>query len=155
LGNLKIYPDLVKVPVNFFTFPTNFQKALKRAFSILMMIAVMLPALTRVGVLADYVIHREYIVNVLCVNKREPLVMCNGKCYLSKQWKKADEQEHKQAPKNVKEKAPVLYCQYRMAIDFFLVPCVEEHLPSIGYSRSFLPSAFLEDIFRPPSARMV
>lgn len=120
-----------------------------------MMIAVMLPALTKVGVLADYVIHKEYISNVLCVNRNEPLVMCNGKCYLSKQWKKADEQEQKQAPKNVKEKAPVLYCQYRVAIDLFHVPCAEEHLPLIGYFVSFLSSAFLEDIFRPPSASLV
>jgi len=59
----------------------------------------------------EYLINREYIANVLCVNKNNPEIKCNGKCYLNKQLKKANEAEQSgnQAvpPKIEMEKYPV------------------------------------------------
>lgn len=37
------------------------------------------------------------ITQKLCVNKNKPQLHCNGKCYLSKQLKKAAENEKKQS----------------------------------------------------------
>ncbi len=36
-----------------------------------------------------YQLEREYVSNVLCENKEEPELECNGKCYLAKQLKAA------------------------------------------------------------------
>ncbi len=36
----------------------------------------------------DYLINNEYIKEVLCINKAEPELKCNGKCHLAKQLKK-------------------------------------------------------------------
>ena len=41
----------------------------------------------------DYHINKEVITSKFCVNKNKPKLKCNGKCYLSKQLKKAADQE--------------------------------------------------------------
>lgn len=43
--------------------------------------------------LIEYMIRYDYISKVLCENKDVPKMHCNGKCYLSKQIKKAQEEE--------------------------------------------------------------
>lgn len=40
--------------------------------------------------LAEYAVNYDYIVNTLCVNKTKPELHCNGKCYLSKELAKAN-----------------------------------------------------------------
>lgn len=46
--------------------------------------------------LIEYVANYDYIATVLCENKDQPELECNGKCYLTKQLAKdaADEQEN-------------------------------------------------------------
>lgn len=38
-------------------------------------------------------LNQEYIAKVLCVNKANPQMKCNGHCYLMKQYKKAQQEE--------------------------------------------------------------
>ncbi|UII25468.1 hypothetical protein LVD15_19485 [Fulvivirga maritima] len=39
----------------------------------------------------EFEINKGYIQEVLCINKNEPITVCGGKCYLSKQLKKVAE----------------------------------------------------------------
>jgi len=39
----------------------------------------------------EYEINKKYIAEVLCKNKDRPEMHCNGKCYLKKQLKKAND----------------------------------------------------------------
>ena len=41
----------------------------------------------------DYIVNYEYITKVLCVNKAQPKLKCNGKCHLMKELAKASESE--------------------------------------------------------------
>lgn len=54
--------------------------------------------------LVEYVVNYEYIVENLCENKEEPVLKCNGKCYLSKQIAKEVENDTKDSSKNKKVK---------------------------------------------------
>ncbi len=45
--------------------------------------------------LAEYIINYDYIVNVLCENRKKPQLQCNGKCYLAKQFSKESKQNQK------------------------------------------------------------
>lgn len=45
----------------------------------------------------DFEIRRDYIVANLCENRDRPILLCNGKCYLTKRVKDAREKEEKQA----------------------------------------------------------
>lgn len=49
--------------------------------------------MSRGVVVADYLLNRDYIAKVLCVNRDKPEMKCNGKCHLAKQLKKQDEAE--------------------------------------------------------------
>lgn len=44
----------------------------------------------------EYYINYDYIVNVLCENKDKPKLKCNGKCYLNKQVKEANNTKNEQ-----------------------------------------------------------
>ena len=68
----------------------------------------MLPNLTKIGILIDFKINQDFIAEVLCINREKPMTMCNGKCYMSEQLKKVEEQEEKQATNNKKERLRVV-----------------------------------------------
>ena len=40
--------------------------------------------LYKLGVITYFQLHREYIAEVLCINKEEPIAMCYGQCFLQK-----------------------------------------------------------------------
>lgn len=42
--------------------------------------------------LAEYISNYDYIVNVLCENRDQPQLNCNGRCYLAKQLAGESEQ---------------------------------------------------------------
>lgn len=49
--------------------------------------------------LVEYAVNYEYIVENLCENKEEPVLKCNGKCYLSKQIVKETQNDKKESSK--------------------------------------------------------
>ena len=49
-----------------------------------------------------YVLDYDYIATILCINKEEPELKCNGKCYLKDQLSKVDnggEKDNQSGPK--------------------------------------------------------
>lgn len=44
----------------------------------------------------DFNLRRDYIADFLCINKDEPIIVCNGQCYLDNQLKKAQNQQDKE-----------------------------------------------------------
>ncbi len=44
----------------------------------------------------DYELRKDYIIQNYCVNKNRPELNCDGKCYLAKQIKAAEQQEQQQ-----------------------------------------------------------
>lgn len=120
-----------------------------------MIIAVMLPNLTKIGILIDFKINQDFIAEVLCINREKPMMMCNGKCYLSKQFAKAEEQEEKQAPINKKERFEVVYYCGKSAFDFlFYTNCYLTKL-NPAWIDEFYTSSFIADIFRPPKFNLI
>ncbi len=114
---------------------------------------MMLPILTKIGILIDFRINQDFIAKVLCVNKDKPNTACNGKCYLSEQLKKVEEQKEKQAPNNPKvEKLEVLYYYYKNSFDYLRI-IAGNHLIEINttYKNSLYSFTFVTDIFHPPN----
>ena len=58
----------------------------------------------------DYFVNYQYISEVLCINKEKPMSTCNGKCYLSKQLKEAQqtEKQDKKIPTVEQERTPII-----------------------------------------------
>ncbi len=60
----------------------------------------------------EYLLNQDYIAKVLCINKEEPEIQCNGKCYLMKQIKKKEDKKKKSMPKIDMEKYSVFFFDF-------------------------------------------
>lgn len=58
------------------------------------------------------------ITEKLCINKNNPNLHCNGKCYLSKQLKKAEENEKKQSKSLLEKDEVVTVYEDQIAITY-------------------------------------
>jgi hypothetical protein len=59
-------------------------------FYLLYLLAMVKPVMPVIEYYANY----DYIANELCENKDKPYLECNGKCYLEKQIKKVNHNNH-------------------------------------------------------------
>jgi hypothetical protein len=60
------------------------------------------PLAYKTFMLIHYSVHYTYYAEVLCENKDNPMLECNGKCAISKELKKAEE-----GKRNAEEQIPV------------------------------------------------
>ena len=51
----------------------------------------------KLGVITYFDLNRDYIAEVLCINKEEPLTICHGQCFLNKNLKVAESASGDQA----------------------------------------------------------
>ncbi|MGC3947860.1 MAG: hypothetical protein QM762_25690 [Chryseolinea sp.] len=63
---------------------------MKRITSIGLVLLMSLQCFYKLGVITYFTINREYIAEVLCVNKSEPIPLCQGSCFLKKNLDLAD-----------------------------------------------------------------
>ena len=122
----------------------------KKAFSILMVVILLFPSLSRIGILIDFKINQDFIAEVLCINKEEPMTVCNGKCYLSSQLKKGIEQEEKQAPPAKKETLNLVYCIPKLSVFISDLSPLDFLELKPFLKADFYGEGFLTSIFRPP-----
>lgn len=120
-----------------------------------MIMAMMLPSLTKLGILIDFKINQDFIAEVLCINRDKPLNKCNGKCYLSKKLKKAEEQEEKQLPTIKLTKLEMLCCASKNHFDFLKYTFTYLSRLNAAYAREFYFFSFIADIFHPPKLRLI
>ena len=64
---------------------------MKRVIAILLLLTVVAPALLKFSSVVNYMVEYDYYVNVLCENKDQPELKCNGTCHLAKEIKQAEE----------------------------------------------------------------
>ena len=69
---------------------------LKRFVAILLILTVISSNLTKCIVFATFKINQKYIATNLCENRDKPQMNCEGKCYLMKKLKQAEEKEQQQ-----------------------------------------------------------
>ncbi len=116
----------------------------------------MMPFLIRIGILIDFKINQEFIAKVLCVDKEKPMSTCNGKCYLSEQLKKTEEQQRDQVPtSNEKDRYEVVY--YSQIEKYHLLISTDGHSEKkISYYRDcFYHYNYFPDVFHPPKFYLV
>lgn len=66
---------------------------LRRLISLFLLLAVMSANFSRLFVYAGFGLNQKYIASTLCENRSRPWLHCNGKCYLMKKVKQAEERE--------------------------------------------------------------
>ena len=75
---------------------------MNRYLTILLLFALLGSSFSRFAVYAAFDANQKYIAEQLCENKSRPEMHCNGKCYLMKKLKAAEEREKKEDKANLK-----------------------------------------------------
>ncbi|WP_229207969.1 hypothetical protein [Dyadobacter beijingensis] len=99
----------------------------------------------------DYELRKEYIIANLCVNRDNPIVVCEGQCYLAKRVVDAKNQDERRAEQTYM--AQLLYQVMDTRKPFvFTVPEYFETPPAVSYDyfSPFFSRISATDIFHPP-----
>ena len=120
-----------------------------------MIVAILLPGLTRLAIFIDFKINQDFIADAYCINKDEPLSLCSGKCYLTEQLKKANEKEEKQIPVSQKERLEITYFTPQTAFYAGLLESQVKKFTIPPYRSPFHPTAISIGIFRPPQSALI
>jgi len=64
---------------------------MKKLLSILLLIVYVSILFRPIYPYLEYAINKDYIAQVLCINKDEPVLQCDGKCHLKKEIEKAND----------------------------------------------------------------
>src|SRR5690606_34537987 len=79
---------------------------LQKIVSILLLFAFSAQMFSQLGVLAGYELNKEYIIEKFCVNRDNPEMHCDGKCYLKK--KLQQDQQRKNSENNINDRMDIL-----------------------------------------------
>lgn len=101
----------------------------------------------QLSLFAWYSINKQVIAEKLCVNKANPKLHCEGKCYLGKQLQKAEEGEKKSAANILKEKNEFIS-------NHSMIQCFQPYqtkTSKLYYPTSLnLPNSPVFDVIHPP-----
>lgn len=115
----------------------------------LLIFSVLTVNYSRLFVYAGFKLNQSYISAKLCENRNRPLLHCNGKCYLMKKIRAAEEKENNaeaQAQKNLFQ--DVCLISYTPGSASPVHTVIAEKFPA-ARNAGGLPDAHLS-IFRPP-----
>lgn len=114
---------------------------------------VVYPTFTKLSILIDFKINQDLITELFCINKEEPITVCSGKCYLSKELKKADDSEKNATIPVSKLDLPyVLFtCQTSTPQSYDSVN--EKQLS--GFLSPLYDSIYILNIFHPPQLNLI
>jgi hypothetical protein len=101
----------------------------------------------QLGLFAWYNVNKQAITEKLCVNKAKPELHCDGKCYLGKQLKKAEEGEKRSTANTLKEKQEYVQKKYSLHL---VQPFVTHSIFAIKVSEFSLPSSPVLEEISPP-----
>lgn len=119
---------------------------LHRALAILLLFALVGTNFSWLLVYAGFNANRTYVATALCENKARPSMHCNGKCYLMKKLREADEQQKSEGRQNQKNLSQESILKAGFTIKFHASFLAIISTPYI--MRGFQPVARV--IFQPP-----
>ena len=73
-------------------------RSVKRLVAIAFILLLSAQCIFKLTIITYFQANRDYIAEVLCVNKEKPMTMCMGQCFLDRNLSLADDETPKQAP---------------------------------------------------------
>lgn len=97
---------------------------------------------------AGYEWNKQYIAQEFCVNKDKPELHCNGKCYLMKKLKQAEEKEQKQEKQEQKMQVQEAFVPVNFVFRRYLIREFNFYIPVC----TGLPRSAQASVFHPPQS---
>lgn len=82
-------------------------RPVKTIISIALILLMSMQSFYKLGVLTYFQLNREYIAEVLCINKEKPITMCYGQCFLDKNLDLANDEAPKSTAPTGKDKVEI------------------------------------------------
>ncbi|MEH0154502.1 hypothetical protein V6R21_10185 [Limibacter armeniacum] len=102
-------------------------------------------------IFADYELRKEYIAEVLCVNRNRVELACAGKCYLKKQLNKAKQAEEQQKKQETSTMVVFLaFPDYQLTDEPFTDTFASYSKPDYFTYDEVIRSSYFADILQPP-----
>lgn len=121
---------------------------IRRIIALALLLAMLSPILAKLFVYAEFNSNQAYIAATLCENRDRPELNCEGKCYLMKKLKAAEDKEKKQENQ----------AQKKASVDLFFVeetvaPVLVMTIPAQkkASAQKFSLPEFDREIAHPPS----
>lgn len=121
-------------------------------FGLLFATLIFLQPVSKAAIFISFKLNQEYIAKNLCENKDKPKMHCNGNCQLMKDLKKAEKQEQKNVPFELKESSESVYYQALISYEFLKETLEFLNSKSFFYQLEKRPSDYLSNIFHPPQS---
>lgn len=123
---------------------------LKRVIVFFLLTCVIGSYFSRDFAFATFTLNQKYIAEQLCVNKDKPWMHCNGHCYLMNKVKQAEENERKQANKDLRTNLQITwYYQPSGLTEKFSATDSIARSFKIHYASRYT-NQYNSSIFRPP-----
>ncbi|QNK63734.1 hypothetical protein H7F33_04345 [Pedobacter sp. PAMC26386] len=103
---------------------------------------------SQVFVHAGFELNENYIVSKLCINRDKPQMHCNGKCYLMRKLKQAEQKEKNREHENQRSMHQVGVIVEKTSFNPYMNCVVQKYKSELPFR---LP-AYAADIFQPPRA---
>lgn len=130
---------------------------MKLICSITMLCAVLFQVTLKPLAMLQWKINQDIITEKYCVNKQNPMMHCDGKCYLAKQFRKLEMEEQKERSKHpfpaqqLKQAETVFVCPQTCSLLIRKEPTDQNAVLFIS-SKNLIPQGFQTDCFHPPQA---
>jgi hypothetical protein len=121
----------------------------RRLLVLLLICSLFAENISRLLVTAAFELNRPYIAEYFCVNKDKPLLHCDGKCYLARKLKEAEEKEKQSEKESLKVSYQPASIVEKTIWTFPVPPNKEIHQP---FDIPFLLPSRPSKIFHPPRA---
>ncbi|WEK17534.1 MAG: hypothetical protein P0Y49_12080 [Candidatus Pedobacter colombiensis] len=122
---------------------------LLKPISVLLLFSLLSANFANLFVFAGFELNQKYIAAELCVNKNRPELHCNGKCYLMKKLKQAQDKEQKQERQAQKTQIQDAVVVNPQVFKRYALAETKLHIPgSMG-----MPQSIKNSIFHPPQEK--
>ena len=121
---------------------------IRRLIAFTLLLALLSSILSKLFVYAEFKSNQAYIAATLCENRDRPELNCEGKCYLMKKLKDAEDKEKKQENQAQKKASVDLFFLNETAASALVIIVPAKKKPSI---QKFELPEFNREIAHPPS----
>jgi len=114
--------------------------------AVLLIIVIVSSSFSRFFIFAGFELNKSYIATKLCENRNRPWMHCNGKCYLMKKIKQAEDKQNNAERESQKNLVQESYCDAILEVKFYTQLLQVIAIPN---NRIELPQGH-NAIFQPP-----
>jgi hypothetical protein len=113
--------------------------------AVLLIIAIISCSFSRFFIYAGFEMNQKYIATKLCENRNKPWLHCNGKCYLVKRLRQAEEKQNSAERESQKNLVQESYFEKTPQVKFYtqllrVIPVPNNRIePSSGFVTIFRP----------------